>query len=209
MNFFSSIYLHKDAGAAYLPGLPVRSVVLEVDGAVAVEPFLMLLPTNKPKSINVAMIAGWLVALNGPSINASGMSSAQRELLLTLICRYCVFLKLPPGVKEKDFYKLAHKVLDVSCFLPVLDDSFKPRDPDKLSKDGITSIVTTLASMLDPRMCTAIQDININGILFNVTTSAVDPTQYPTSSMPTASVEAATETPDHPATTSAKGKSRK
>ena len=80
----------------------------------------MILPTDEPESVNAAMIAGWLAALNGPSVDASGMLSAQRELLLTLICRYHAFMELPPGVKENDFYQLAHKIIDAVFELAML-----------------------------------------------------------------------------------------
>ncbi|PIL32861.1 hypothetical protein GSI_04979 [Ganoderma sinense ZZ0214-1] len=198
MNFFSNIYLRKDAGAAYLPGLPVRSIILEVDGAAAVEPFVMILPTDKPENVDAATIAGWLAALNGPSVDASGMSSSQRELLLTLVCGYRAFLELPPTVKESDFYTLSHKIIDAvfelavlqpadqkvreiadwleallpaTCFLPVLDDSYEPRDPGKLSKDDVASIMTTFASMLDPRVREVIQDIDLSSVVSAVPTS--------------------------------------
>ena len=80
----------------------------------------MILPTDEPESVNAAMIAGWLAALNGPSVDASGMSSAQREVLLTLICGYRAFMELPPGVQENDFYQLAHKIIDAAFELAVL-----------------------------------------------------------------------------------------
>ncbi|PIL30808.1 hypothetical protein GSI_06976 [Ganoderma sinense ZZ0214-1] len=188
MNFFSNVYLHKDAGAKYLSGLSVRSIVLEVDRPAAVEPFVMILPTDKPESVDAALIAGWLAALNGQSVDTSGMSSSQHELLLTLICGYRAFLELPPTVKESDFYTLTHKLIDaafelVTCFLLVLDDSYKLRDPEKLSKDDVTGIVTTFASMLDPHVREVIQDIDIDAILSAAPTSATSPPS-PTSAKP-------------------------
>nr|VWO98343.1 S-adenosylmethionine decarboxylase proenzyme (EC [Ganoderma boninense] len=192
MDFSSTIFLCKDAGAEYLPGLPVRSVFIEVDRAAALQPLAIILPTDEPESINAAMIAGWLAALNGPSVDALGMLSSQREILLTVVCGYRAFLELPPGVKERDFYTLAHKLIDtafelmvlqpadhklraiadwleallpVMCFLPVLDNGFEPRDLSKLSKDEVVSIVSTFASMLDPRVREVIQDIDIDCIL--------------------------------------------
>ncbi|PIL26327.1 hypothetical protein GSI_12083 [Ganoderma sinense ZZ0214-1] len=75
------------------------------------------------------------------------------------------------------------KTVELTCFLLVLDDSYKLRDPEKLSKDDVTGIVTTFASMLDPHVREVIQDIDIDAILSAAPTSATSPPS-PTSAKP-------------------------
>ncbi|PIL31871.1 hypothetical protein GSI_06575 [Ganoderma sinense ZZ0214-1] len=229
MDFSSHIFCRKDVGAEYLPGLPVRCIILEVDGPTAVKPFpvckpsipappsghpkpfvlftsltarfhpsQMILPTDEPKNINAAMIAGWLAAHNGPCVETCAMTPSQREILLTLVCGYRAFLELPPGVEETDFYTFAHKLIDAAfelgvlepadkklreiadwleatlpatCFLPVLDDTYEARDPEDRSKDDMTDLMAAFASMLDPRLRAAMQGTDLGAVLSTSSTT--------------------------------------
>lgn len=54
------------------------------------------------------------------SVEVSSTLASQHEILLILVCSYYVFLKLLPGIKENDFYKFAHKLVDTSFELAVL-----------------------------------------------------------------------------------------
>ena len=80
----------------------------------------MVLPTEGRDRVSVYLVWGWMAALSSPMVEATDMTAAQRNLLLTFACAYSAFLDLQPGVRAQDFDEMTRRLRDLALKLEPL-----------------------------------------------------------------------------------------